>query len=343
MTVAELKKCLASGAPQGLFLFAGEEDYLKRHYIGEFRRAIITDEGLAPFVHFVFDGAEIDFGALVDAVRTPAMFSDGKLIEWHGAILEGAKEKTLEALKELAEAVKENEGTALVITVTPEGLDVGTDRRPTKLFESLGGMMHAVAFFRSGDRELCGWIGRHFAAEGVRYTDGLPMALIERVGHSMEILASEIEKLVCFAKANGLEGVGEGEIEKVCVRTVESDAFSFTNALLDGKTEEAYRFLFDMERRKVDPILALGQVARLYGDMLSVALLAEEGMTATEAAKRLRMHEYKAGLYLRAAKKCGIPTLERNLALCAEIDAAMKSGTASYVGLQRLVATTGNR
>ncbi len=339
MTVAELRQRLKSGQMGGAYLFAGEEDYLKRHYLGEMRRAIITDEGLAPFMHYVFDGPEPDYGALLDAVRTPSMMADGKLIEWHGAVLDGVKDKALEALAALAEEVKQNEGTALVIVTTEEGLDVGSDaRHPSKSLSALSAVLDAVVFYRSGDRELCGWIARHFAAAGIEYTPSLPTSLLGRVGHDMSVLSSEIEKLTTFAKARGLSSVSETEMELVCVRTVESDAFSFTNALLEGKTEEAYRYLFDMEKRKVDPILALGQVARLYGDLLSVALLAEEGLTPDAIAKKLRMHEYKTGLYYRAAKKSGVAAIERNLTLCAEIDATMKSGSASYIGLQRLVA-----
>ena len=342
MTVAELKQKIKSGDTCGAFLFAGEEDYLKRHYLGEFRRAIITDEGLAPFMHYVFDGPEVDFAALSDAVRTPSMFADGKLIEWHGALFEGVKEKTLDALRSLAEEVRQSGDTTLIFLTTAEGLDVGTDaNRPSKRCAALSSAVSTVAFFRSGDRELCGWIARHFSAAGVVHTPALPSALLGRVGHDMSVLSSEIDKLTAVAKARGLSAVTEKEMEEVCVRTVESDAFSFTNALLDGKTEEAYRYLFDMERRRVDPILALGQVARLYGDLLSVALLAEEGLTPDAIAKKLRMHEYKTKLYFRAATKSGVATLEKTLALCAEIDAAMKSGSPSYTGLQRLVAGAG--
>ena len=339
MNVAELRQKIKNGDLCGAFLFAGEEDYLKRHYLGELRRKIITDEGLAPFMHYVFEGTEPDFGALSDAVRTPSMFADGKLIEWHGAVFEGAKEKMLDALSALAEEVRQSGDTTLVFLSTPEGLDVGTDaNHPSKSFSAVSAVLSAIPFFRSGDRELCGWISRHFSAEGVDCTPSLPTSLLGRVGHDMSVLSSEIDKLTTVAKARGLEQITEKEMEEVCIRTVESDAFSFTNALLDGKTEEAYRYLFDMERRRVDPILALGQVARLYGDLLSVALLAEEGLSPDGIAKKLRMHEYKAKLYFRAAQKCGVAAIERNLALCAEIDASMKSGSASYIGLERLVA-----
>ena len=339
MTVADLRQRIKKNELCGAFLFAGEEDYLKRHYLGELRRKIISDEGIAPLVHFTFEGADPDFGAILDAVRTPSMFSDGKLIEWHGAMLDGVKDKTLEAFAALAEEVNQSGDTTLVILCTQEGLDVGSDAaHPSKTFSALSKVLLAVPFFRSGDRELCGWIARHFSAEGVDCSDTLPAFLLGRVGHDMSILSSEIQKLTAIAAARGLKEITEKEVEEVCVHTVESDAFSFTNALLDGRTEDAYRYLFDMEKRRVDPILALGQVARLYGDLLSVALLAEEGLSPDAISKKLRMHEYKTKLYFRAAQKCGVKTIERNLTLCAEIDAAMKSGTASYIGLERLVA-----
>ena len=46
MTASELKTELKNRRFTRLFIFAGEEDYLKRHYIGELRRMILQDEKL---------------------------------------------------------------------------------------------------------------------------------------------------------------------------------------------------------------------------------------------------------------------------------------------------------
>lgn len=342
MTQNELRERITGGKTDGVFLFCGEEDYLKRHYLGELRRRIVTDEGMAPFVHFVFDGAEIDTSALLDVVRTPSMFGEEKLIEWHNADMDAMKESALKSFEAFCEAMSEEEGNTIVITVTAEGMDVGTEKRPTKLFTRLGKVLNAVPFYRSTDAALISWIRRHFAAEGLAHTDTLPASMLARVGHDMDTLSNEIEKLAAYVKANGISPVTEKELAFVCIRTVESDAFSLTNALLDGKMEEAYRYLGDMKQRRVDPISILGQVAKLYADLLSVALLADEGMGEKEIAKALGMHEYKAGLYFRSAKRMGVSAVEEKLALCTRIDAALKSGTASYRGLEQLVATLGS-
>lgn len=342
MTQNELRDKIKSGSTAGVYLFCGEEEYLKRHYIGAMRELLVPDEGIAPFVHFSFDGERIDFDCLREAVASPAMFG-GKLIEWHGAVFDGMKEGELKALEAFVSEVAEDGESTLVFVTTAEGLDTGTEKRPTKLFTRLAKVLCAVPFYRSSDSALVSWIRRHIAAEGLSYTQTLPTALLARVGHDMMRLDSEIAKLAAYAKQNGIETVTEKEMAYVCIRTVESDAFSLTNALLDGKVEEAYAYLGDMKLRRVDPLAILGQVSRLYADLLSVALLAEEGKTEKEIASLLGMHEYKAGLYLRSARRAGADALEDKLYLCNKIDAELKNGVSSYRGLEQLIAVSGTR
>lgn len=338
MLASELRDRIKRKESDGLFLFCGEEDYLKRYYLGELRRLVVTDESLAPFTHFVYEGETVDFGALRDAVCTPSFFGEKRLAEWHLAAIDRMSEKELLALETLAALVRETPDVTVVITATADAFDTGTDRRPSKLYKRLDGALSVVSFPRSSGAQLVSWIGRHFAAEGIACTPALATLLIDRVGHSMDVLASEIGKLVAYLQANQLTALSEKEIEFVSVKTVESDAFSLSNALLDGKTEDAYRFLGDMKRRRIDPITVLGQLSRLYGDMLTVLLLSEEGMDQKTISARLKMHEYKVGLYLKAARKSGTAALEKKLALCAELDASMKNGTPAYNGLERLIA-----
>ena len=69
MDINEFKSRIKSGALSGTFAFAGEEDYLKRYYLGELRSAIVTDEAFAPFNHIVFDGEDVKLAAILDAVK----------------------------------------------------------------------------------------------------------------------------------------------------------------------------------------------------------------------------------------------------------------------------------
>ncbi len=338
MQIKDLRERIKQKNVSGPFLFCGEEAYLIRHYTKELRSLLLPDESLAPFCHFVYYGTAVDFGQITSALETPAMMSDVKLIEWHNADFNAMKEKDLQALAEVCRLASEWEGNTLLFVSDETMADLGTEKRPSKLRKALFDMMDVVVFDKSTDAQLVSWLGRHFEAEGVSFAPSLPQAMLARVGHSMELLAMETDKLICYAKENGIALLTEKELSFVTVSTVESDAFSLSNAILNRDTASALRHLGEMKRNRVDPILLVGQIGRLYGDMLTVALLAEEGMTPKEIAKKCAMHEYKAGLYHTAAKKCGVATLKRALSLCQEADSALKSGASSYVGIEALIA-----
>ena len=67
MTVAELRKALKN-PPLPWMIFGGEEEYLKRHYLGEVRKALVDDAALAP-QHLAVQGdtlgCGVDFAAVV--------------------------------------------------------------------------------------------------------------------------------------------------------------------------------------------------------------------------------------------------------------------------------------
>ena len=52
----------------------------------------------------------------------------------------------------------------------------------------------------------------------------------------------------------------------------------------------------------------------------------------------LLLSQLGTGAKQYAMKKCGAAALERRLITCAELDSEMKNGSASYVGLERLIA-----
>ena len=56
MTLNDFKAALKSGAVSGWYIFAGEEDYLKRYYRSELVKAVAPDDAFATFNHTVFDG-----------------------------------------------------------------------------------------------------------------------------------------------------------------------------------------------------------------------------------------------------------------------------------------------
>ncbi len=339
MTVAELQALLKEPAPRGCFLFCGEEAYLRRSYLSSLRKKILTEPDFDTFNHIVHEGAEIDFAALTADLDTPPFFADAKMIEWHMADLSGMTDKKIEALGEVCAIQAEEQNAVLVILTAPEGFDPGTAKRPSSLYKKLSAHLQIVNFEKSTDAQLMNWLKRHFDHDGVGCDAAVLRAMLSRSGHSMDILANEVDKLVAYVKANGRAVVTTEDVAYVCSPTTESDAFGLTNAMLDGKANDAFYHLSDLRARRVEPTVILGQLARLFGDMLSVSLLMEDGLNQAAIAAQLSMNAYKVSLYMKAATKRSADNLRHALALLADADKIVKTsyGTDKWALLDRLV------
>lgn len=343
MTVEELKNQIKQGSLSGVYLFCGEEAFLKRHYLGEVRAAILTDPTFDAFNRIVMEGEEIDFPRLTEALCSPPMMADKKLVEWHLADFSTVKETLLRKLTEFCEAAKDYPETVTVFVVDADRFDAGTlPKRPSRAYTELSKLMSVVCFERSGEAALAGWIARHFTHEGVSASRAVIEALLAQSGTSMDALSGEITKLAAFVKQNGRTEITAADVEEVASRAGESDAFGLTNAILEGNAPRAYACLQDMKGRKVEPMLAIASVARTYADLLTIRSFAEAGLSQKEIAQRLKMHEYKVGLYLRAAKKRSAGQLETALAFCSRADTASKTGLGigGYLALEYLIART---
>ena len=338
MTQEELKRAIKEKRG-GIYVFVGEEAYLKRYYLSEFRKAFV-EEDFAAFNHQRFEGTEIDFPALREAMLTPPMMSDYKMCEWHLANFNALKEKGQRELASLSEKREDCPNTAVIFFVEPEDFDLGfLPKKPSKLYTFVSKNADIVEFPKSTDRQLIPWIGRHFVHAGITAPPSLADKLIERCGHGMDTLKGEIDKLVAYAKANQKDSLDFDDLASVTSPTSESDAFALSNAILEGNVESAYRALGEMKSRRVEPILILGSVTSVYSDLLLVAKMAADGLPQAEIAKKMKMHDYKAGLYIKAARRRGVNALVATLDACREADIRAKTGFGVGYGIiERLVA-----
>mgnify|MGYP003298619212 CR=1 FL=1 len=76
MDLVNFKQCLKNGSFSGVYIFAGEEDYLVRYYLKSLRDAVAPDDTFAVFNNPTFDGVEIDFSAIAEAIKSPPMMAD---------------------------------------------------------------------------------------------------------------------------------------------------------------------------------------------------------------------------------------------------------------------------
>lgn len=328
MNLTDFKARLKSGNAKGWYIISGEEEYLKRYYKNEIKRLLIEEnDPFALFNHSVFDGGlDFDIMAFVESVKSPPMMSDVKVVEWHFADLTHLKEKELSALVDLAMAKDDYPYATVIISALPDGFDVGTPKKPSKIYKALSDYFDILTFEKSTDSQLIAWIQKHFTAEGITTEPALAQSLIMRVGHSMQALSFEIDKLSAYVKAHGKSVLTSEDVAEICSSSIESEAFAISNAIIEKNTEKAFLALEDMRMQRIDPGQILSQLSKTYADLMSVALFSEEGKSAKDAAEIMKFHPYKLGLYMSAAKKLGAKRIASSLASLIKTDASSKSG-----------------
>ena len=326
MELNDFKNEIKSGKLSGIYVFAGEEDYLVRYYLSSLRSAVGIDDTFAVFNNPVFDGDEVDFGALTDAVKSPPMMSDYKLVEWRHADFSSMNDRELDLLEELSSLVGEHPYSIVAFTASGDGLDFGTAKKPSKFINRFGKLMKILQFEKSSDNALYSWLKKHFDAQGVGVDLPTLQALVFRSGHSMDVLHSEVNKLSALAHARGLSAITPSEIEEVASTTPECDTFALSNAIIERNKPKAYAALEEMKIRRVDANVAMGMIARTYDDLLNVAILLDEGRGLSDIESVLKMNSFKLKLYAAAVKRYGTDKLRHAVSTLARVDADSKFG-----------------
>lgn len=337
LSESDFRKKIKSGLG-GIFLFYGAEDYLKSYCITAARQAVCPDEGLACFNDITIDFPDYSADTLENALAAPPMMSECKLVVLKSIDFSAMKAADQETLFGILEAYREDTSNLLILSVVPDGIDLGTAKKPSALFARLSELTTTVHFEEATPPKLAVWVQRHCASKQVGISDRDARLLIEFCGKSMYTLAAEIEKLCFYVLSQGRNSITEADIRFVSIPAEECDTFALTNAAMAGKRREALEALAVMKARQIKPEYVFGEISRLYADLYLTKLYMENGKTVSDIASLFRIHAYRAGLYAKAAEKVSFAQLRRILALCESTDLAMKSyGKRNYEQIEKLV------
>ena len=326
MELNSFKAKIKSDNLSGCYIFTGEEDYLKKYYLSTLRSACISDDAFSAFNHVVFDGGEIDFAEILDAVKAPPIFERYKLVEWRYGSFNKLNESALDAFLSVLEVVNESDYAVLAFIVGEGEIDLGTAKKPSKLVKSLDGKVNILNFDKQSDSQLLSWLKKHFDKEEISVTPDVLEALLFRSGHTMSVLANEVDKLSYMLKSRGENTLTRAHIEECASSTVECDTFALSNAVLNRDKKGAYLALEEMKMERGDPIMIMGMLSKVYSELSSVVFLLSDGVSQADIAATLKMNIYKLQKYVTAAKKYPRERIAKIVNELARVDVEAKYG-----------------
>ena len=309
----KLKKDLSAGKPGQLYIFHGEETYLRDHYLGRLREAILTG-GLGEFNRHNIGAKEMSPHALEEAVDCLPMMAERTLVEVADFDLfrAGEKEEYIRILSNLPDYC--------CLIFVYDVLEYKPDAR-TKLAQAVKAHGTAVNFPRQGQRELTDWVRRHFKALGKDIDPRLCWELIELCGDLMHNLQQEISKIAAYAKG---DHITRADIEAVAAPQLSAVVFRIADAIGEKNFDRAAATLgelYQMQKTPYEILSALGkQMRQLYSARLALA-----GGKGSGYVAQLWGMRYPADRLMSSARRFSLPWCRRAVVRCAQTDLAMKS------------------
>ena len=322
------------------FLFYGSEDYLKNAAVRTVRERLCPDPAMAFFNDIILDAADFTADKLLDTMTAPPMMTDARLIVLRGFDFTKMSAADLEALTDVLVQLSEYDYNCILIPVDTGMIDEGYSfEKPSTLLKKLTAVLTPVYFEAPTDARLAKWVAKHFAHYGVTASAADCTRLINHTGKTMYVLANEVEKLAYYVLSKGRDTLAAQDIPLVAAISPETDTFALSNALLAGNSKGALAALGVMKFERIPPPVILGEIASILSYMQGIKYLLDAGKSIKEAAAALRLHDYKAGLYARAASRSSPERLVRAIALAAEADAELKRSSQSYSPIEKLICS----
>jgi DNA polymerase-3 subunit delta len=185
-------------------------------------------------------------------------------------------------------------------------------------------------------RRMSEWVTKQFADRGVGVEAEAARLLIEIVGDDPEELASEVEKIATWS---GGESVGTPEVELLAAGCAEIPGYELTDAWGRRDLPDALRACQTLLERSGDPVsrtvpMLIGMLVAHVGRVRDCQTFAEEGLTAREAAARLKRHPFYVEKLYAQARNYGPDELRDAVVRLAELDRAVKGGSRLSVDLE---------
>ena len=312
----KLKKDLSAGTPGQLYVFHGEETYLRDYYLGRLRELILTG-GMGAFNLHEIKAKDMSPHALEEAVDCLPMMAERTLVLVTDFDLFKAGEKDREAYAKLFAQLPDY----CCLVFLYDLLDYKGDVR-TKLAAALKQYGTVVNFPRQDQGDLVDWVRRRFKALGKDIDSRLALDLIFLCGDLMTNLIGEIEKIGAYSKQ---KHITKADIDAVATPQLDAVVFRMTDAIGEGKFDKAMSVLGELYQMQEPPIKIMWSLGRQMRQLYSARLALEQGRGSAYVASLWGIKPYPADKLMTSAKWFSLKWCRRAVVRCGQTDLAMKS------------------
>ena len=312
----KLRQDLSGEKPGKLYLFHGEETYLRDHYLGSLREQLLTG-GMGEFNFHQIPAREMSPHALEEAVDCLPMMGERTLVQVVDYDLFKAGEKDREAYIRIFSQLPDYVCLVFVYDLVPYKGDART-----KLAAALKQYGLVVGFDRQDQGDLADWVRRRFKALGKDIDTKTCLELLFYCGDLMTNLVGEIEKIGAYARG---PRITREDMEAVATPQLDAVVFRMTDAIGEKDFDRAASVLGELFQMQEPPVKIMWSLGRQMRQLYSARLALENGRGSGWVSSLWNIKPYPADKLMRSARRFTLPWCRRAVVRCGETDLAMKS------------------
>lgn len=318
-------KKIKSDISDNIFLFCGDDDYLKEFYCGKLSGKIV-DESL---MFFNFHSYEDDDTALdvifADAENLPVMAEKTCLVVKNYS-LDLLKTDELDAFKKNLRSIPES--TVMIFYFAsnkiPQGKNAKWDNI-IKLFSELGTVVKIEHRTPAKTAKL---LVSRAKEKGTSIDYDTAYYLVTSVGDDMQTVLNEFNKVCAFSCG---EPVTKEMIDMTAVKSIEASVFDISANIFSGNTDKAFSIVNELLRQKTPVNSVIGALGSAYVNLyrLKVALNCDKNVADFADSFQYKETRHTFGKILPIAKAAKLSSIRKSLDVLLEADTKSKSSKIS--------------
>ena len=341
----DFREALASGnplAPARVYVFHGEETWLRDFYLDELRKLLVP-ETFAAFNYHRLDGAALDMRELSETAEAMPMMADRTLIIVTDYDMSRLSDGQREALCAFLSDVPEWCCVAFHYDAVPYRLTRQKDADPedadasetkqaaptakksasASLKKAIDAYAQVLDFQPLGQPELLDWVAAQFRERGKSIDRRTAEYLVFTCGNLMEGLLQEIGKISDYVSGGT---VTRRDVDAIADPVLSRQAFDLSNAVSAGNYDAAAAILGDLIKMQTVPYMISGALGKELRRLYTARLALDYGRGQDWLMDIWNMKSgYPAKLALSAARRTTTAWCAWAARECETLDRRMKS------------------
>ena len=309
---------------QKLYIFYGEEDYLKERYLQRLKKAVV-DETFAQFNLVEFEGKELNAEILTEAIESYPAFSERKMVIIKDLDIYKPPAIISDVLPNLLSDLPDY----ICLVFYYDTIEYKPDKR-TKLYSVINKFASVNEFGRMSENELITQISKYVRSAGKEISKDTCQYLLFLCGNSMTNLLTEIDKAISHST---LPEIKKYNIESVCTRTLDAVVFDLTDNIATKKFDRAISILNDLIAQKNTEVMLFSAIQKHMQRMYAAKLFM--GTPSANQKEFMSLIGTGSSFYANKiqdmARHISINWLRKCIKICCETDIELKSSSADKV------------